>query len=163
MFYTQTNSKWSKEIMTANPGKWIDYLWRWGCLVSSLANICNDVMEKEFTPKDMNDLLVQINGYKFLNDQSTPENQASEVDWNVIKKYFGSTFDIDLYVKEPGYEYNENVYYVARVIHNKTGAGHYINVLSKQQNYICFDVEDGLVKQYKPSEITFMHKITYKG
>lgn len=158
-FNTQNNPKWLNEIMTQSnqmPKPWIDYFKDYGCLVTSLANIIQCFLLKEFTPKDLNGILQQLKGYAFLADKNTPENQASFVRWEVIETYFK--------VKKTMFDYivtlDYNKYYIARVIN--FGAGHYINILKQvKEGFVCFDVYDGKTKIYQNKDIKNIIEIKF--
>lgn len=157
----QTDSRWAKEIMTQKKGEWVDYLWRWGCIVTCLANIIQEIRQKTFTPKDMNDILKQINAYAYLDNPKTLKSKASFILWDKVQAFFSDSFVINLRTKN--YIQRQNYYYIARVIHDKTGFPHYINVIRKEKGlYICFDVEDSIEKQYRPEEIVYFHEIIYR-
>jgi hypothetical protein len=151
---TQLDIKYAKEIMTQSK-KWTDYIKDWGCLICSIANIIQIFRGKEFTPKDLNDVVKQIKAYRYLDNPDTPESKASFLMIDKLQKYFARSFIIS-YVQE--YKYEKSAYYIARVQLKYTG--HYINVISEFDNLIwCFDVWDGEVKAYNKKEITFFYKI----
>lgn len=160
-YNTQTDMRWANEIMTHPTGQaQPDYLWRWGCIVSSLANILQHVSDKELTPKDMNDIIKQIHAYRYLDDPATPINRASEIVWDRIQDYFSSTIKIKTRLNTVNYVSDRDYYFIARVIHPLTGGGHYVNVINKTpKHFYCFDVEDGEVKAYEVSKVTYLHQI----
>jgi phosphoenolpyruvate synthase/pyruvate phosphate dikinase len=159
MYNTQTDIEWKKDIMTQST--WIDIIGRYGCLVTSLSNIMQSILGSRFTPKDLNKILQLMRGYKYLNNIDTPENQASFLEWDIIKKYFKDLIDINLRVNINQFS-NDN-YYIARVVH-KYGGSHYINVMTKSRKFFwCFDVEDGKIKAYKPEDVVYLHEIKIKG
>ena len=157
-YNTQTDKSWANEIMTSKEGSegWHDTIHDWGCLVTSLSNIIQITQEKGFTPKDLNDVIKQIKGYRYLKDNRAKVEEASFLEFEVLLRYF-TTYDIIRNVKE----YKNDGFYIARV--NHLGYGHYINVLSKQGNiFWCFDVWDGFVKSYYVKDIEFFHKVVIK-
>jgi hypothetical protein len=95
--YTQTNNIWSHTIMTGNDDapstiskaelskRWKhinDYLWRWGCVVTSLSN-----MKSVYTPFTLNQELRENKGYKFLQEkEKCPIGQESFIVWDIAKK-----------------------------------------------------------------------------
>jgi hypothetical protein len=167
-FNTQTDSEWQSEIMTQNliPNwenkKWTDTLSRWGCLVSSFANIIQYYIDKKFTPKDLNDVLKTIKGYRYLTNPGCKESEASFIEWDKIIDYFQKSFKITLDAEQ--FRIDEKKRYIARVKHPVTGGGHYINILEKgRQEYWCFDVDDGRLKLYKEKEISQIHEFYYIG
>jgi len=154
-YNTQTDSNWKKDIMTEgkiNNIQWIDRIGRWGCVVTCLANIEQAHSGIEFTPRNMNNLIVGHNGYWILSGKTDKESNASFVDWDVVKGIL--LFDVFNDV-----EYKEG-YNIARVILN--GGGHYINIIKKEKDlYLCFDVNDGELKYYKESDIKKIIRIEF--
>jgi hypothetical protein len=150
----QTDKKWGKDIMTSCHEKdrtWKDYLWRWGCLVTCIANILG------YTPRELNQTIRREKAYKYLHENKTPENQASFLMLEELKNILGIEIINNLSYKE----YNEaiNIYWIARVIH-KSGGGHYINVLKKfDKKWLCFDVEYGNEIILKDKDITKLIKV----
>lgn len=165
MYNTQTDKRWSGQTMTSKPNAWNDTIGRWGCLITCLANIIQDIRGKEFTPKDMNDLCKNLKAYAYLNDKTTKESQASNLLWNKLQTYFQSSLKFDYHLTPDEYVNNPRYYYIARVIHLTTKQGHYINLDHVQDGvkFVCFDVEDGQFKTLKKNQITFLHRIIFKG
>lgn len=151
-YNTQTDSRWANDVMTMKEGKWIDRIGRWGCLVTSLANIMQEHSNIDYTPKYLNELLKNHNGY-YYPQISIKEETASFLNWEVIKKLLN--FD-NIYAKN----YDEKNYLIAR-IPTKFG-GHYINVIKKiNDRILCFDVMSGDLELKKIDEITFYWKIKF--
>lgn len=162
---TQTDKRWSNEIMTAceHPnweGKtWIDYIWRWGCLITAIANIIQFFSGKEFLPSDMNNLCVELKAYTYLRDQKCKESVASNLNFDAIEKYFSEAFKFKYNLSRDKYKKQKNIMYVARVIHEKTGSGHYINIITKNKLFWGFDVETGIIRSYEKEEIKSLLEI----
>lgn len=151
-YNTQLDSRWKNDSMGI-PG---DLIGRWGCLVSCIANIMQECTQKEITPKEVNNRLKENKGYK----GSGFINQESFIDWTIASKIFGfQTF------RYSGRLFNEDFkpefYFIARIIHPKTGSGHYINLIKAAGLfYLCFDVETGELKLIPYKEVTDILKIT---
>jgi len=159
-YNTQNNPKWKNQIMTKSD-TWTDTLSQYGCLVSCLANIFQIIMNKVFTPKDMNDLIKQVDGYLYLNDKNTPENMASIIMWDRISQVSSKTISISTRISKSLYKNDTNMYFIAKVKYNGSPTGfHYMNVLGKSSDYfVCFDVYNGEVVLYKEADIIYFHKI----
>jgi hypothetical protein len=155
---TQTDKRWAMEVMTQCNEKyrsWIDYIWRYGCLVTSIANII------EKTPKELNNIIKENRCYEYLNNPDTPENKASFLILNKLK----STINIGVLngLSHKEYKASDKVFWIARIIH-RTGGGHYINVLRKEANtWIVFDVENGKEKRMQDKDITKLIRIELNG
>lgn len=164
----QIDKKWSNEIMTSceSPnweGKvWIDYIWRWGCLITCIANIIQFFSQKLFTPADMNNLCVNLKAYNYLRDYSCKESEASNLLWPAIEKYFSSAYKFKLNLTFDKYKKQKNIMYGARVIHEKTKEGHYINIITKNNKLFWgLDVETGIIRSYEEKEIKSIFEIQY--
>lgn len=157
-YNTQVDPRWSSSIMTQGniEGKsWVDKIGRWGCLVTSLANIFQEHSQKEFTPFQFNEILTGHKGYYFLSGKSKDINTASFLDWDVAKSLL--LFDV-----ENNAQYSNDGYFIARI--QTAYGGHYINVIKKLSDYyLCFDVLDGYLKYLRYSEITMLIKIKFIG
>jgi hypothetical protein len=151
---TQTNKRWAMEVMTQCNEKyrsWTDYIWRYGCLVTSIANII------EKTPKELNYIIRENRCYEYLNNPDTPENRASFLILNKLKSIINIGVRNGLSYKE--YKTADKVFWIARIIH-RTGGGHYINVLRKEANtWVVFDVENGKEKRMQDKDITKLIRI----
>jgi hypothetical protein len=151
---TQTDKRWAKEVMTQCYEKyrsWIDYIWRWGCLVTALANI----MDR--TPKELNDIIRENKCYEYLHNPNTPENRASYLMLDKVKSILNIGIINGLSYKD--YKESDKVFWIARVVH-RTGGGHYINVSRKEANtWIVFDVENGKEKRMRNKDITKLIKV----
>jgi len=159
---TQTDPAWSKVVMTQSE-TWIDTLGRWGCLVTCLANILQFIRDKTLTPKDMNDIIRQIECYEYLNDPATPENRASIIVWPKLMSFFSDSVEIKLRLDQSEWRRHPDYFYIARVKHDITAGSHYINVFTKSRKHFwCFDVEDGNIKAYNPEEIIYLHEVRRK-
>ena len=161
-YNTQTDQRWAKEIMTQcneKYRKWIDYIWRWGCLVTSIANIVQEHFNKPFTPKNMNDLIIQNKCYNYLSNPDCSINIASFLLLDKLQSVINATIINNLHFSK--YTEKKNVYWIARIIH-RTGGGHYINVIRKDANmWECFDVENGKIKSLKDKDITKLIKLEF--
>jgi hypothetical protein len=146
VFNTQTDKRWANEIMTKKEGIWVDLLCRWGCYVTALSNIISIFNNKQVTPKDLNDVIIALKAYKYLDKPETPEKEASLILIDKLLQYFPSikyetncifNQDVD----------DENSQFIIEMVHPLTKAPHFVNLLSKKNNlYIIFDVEDGIIK-----------------
>ena len=156
-FNIQTDPKWAKEIMTKNKNVWVDYLWRWGCMVTCIANILQEIMEKKFTPKDLNDIIIKLKAYRYLDNSKTPESQASFLLTEKLFKHFKSTVK---YVRKLTVNnYNNNDFFIAK-IHHPSGGYHYINVIDRRGKFfLCFDVEYGSLRYVNEDAIISLSKI----
>jgi|GEM_PF-2461384 len=155
----QTDPRWRNESMGL-PG---DFLWRWGCLITSLANIIQAVLESPFTPKDMNCLIIELKAYAYLDNPNVKKNKASNIIWKKIKAHFTS-LQITRKIDPSLFEAGANNYYIACVTHRKTKKPHYINVIAKRGVFFCcFDVEYGEIRYYRKEEIQYLHKIEVIG
>lgn len=157
---TQTDKIWHNDVMTHPKGQeGPDLVWRWGCIMTSFANIVQFFFDNEMTPGMMNHLFIENNCYRYLDDPETPMNRASEIYWDNVKKLFYNELIIKNRVSRDVYSNKSGVEYIARVKH-RTGGSHYVNVLSKtRKNFWCFDVEDGIVKPYKHKDVEYLHEI----
>ena len=151
---TQTDKKYGNEIMTQCNEKyrvWIDRIRRWGCLVTSLANIL------DLTPKELNDIIIMHACYEYLDNPNTPENRASFLMLDKLKNILSISVINDLPYKD--YVDRAGIYWIARIIH-RTGGGHYVNVLRKESNvWVIFDVENGKEKRLQNKDITKLIKV----
>jgi len=151
---TQTDKKYGNEIMTQCNEKyrgWIDYISRWGCLVTSLANIL------DMTPKELNDIIKENKCYEYLYDKKTVENRASFLMLDRLRFIINTSIVNDLNYKN--YYEEDRTYWIARIIH-RSGGGHYVNVLRKEANtWMIFDVENGKEKRLQNKDITKLIKI----
>lgn len=161
MYYTQTDQRWYADIMTSNMPEWRDYIGRWGCLVTCIANIANNaIIGCNITPQKLNNDIKKINGYAYLNDKATPEHTASFLVWDKIKNMYKAKFRFFLFLNQSDYIHSEKSYYIARILHKKLNTGHYINVICRRGDFFtCFDVETGLLEQHYKDNITLLHKI----
>lgn len=157
-FNTQKNKIWHNDVMTEREtpnfeGKiWKDCIWRYGCLITAISNIIQFFTCHTFTPKIMNDLIITIRGYYYLQDPQCPEAIASFLHWPTIKKYFNKNFEIKENIPTSKYVRTNNKRYIARIKHPRTLGGHYVNVLDKNKNWFwLFDVETGeiIIKEDK--------------
>lgn len=159
-YNTQTDPKWKDEDMGA-PG---DKLGRWGCLVTCLANIIQEVRKKDFTPKDMNDLIKNIKAYhglKFAGTKHWKRSVTSYLQWDDLIKYFSKSLIFKLRLPVSDYKKNKKCFYIAKI--TTSWGGHYINVIEKKDHYLtCFDVWDGKIKKYGFSKVKFLHEIKVK-
>lgn len=150
-YNTQTDLKWKAESM----GLPIDTLGRWGCLVTSLSNILQECCQHELSPKEVNDKLKKNNGYK----GAKFVGKESFIDWEVTSKLFNLIM-IRCPYRIYRSDFNDGYYFIGRIIHPITKAGHYINVIAAAGVYYsCFDVETGELKLINYSEITDLLKI----
>ena len=143
--FIQTDSRWMFDDM----GMEGDKIWRWGCLITSLSNILTEFKGVDITPQDVNNKLRDNKGYARLADPKCPENIASNLLWDKAEEVFG-------FKKRDNVPYDcvSGVRFIARILHPMTGAGHYINVISKDDTgFICFDVEHGDTRHYNNQEI----------
>jgi hypothetical protein len=151
---TQIDEKYGNEIMTQCNEKyrvWTDYIKRWGCLVTALANILDK------TPKELNDIIIENKCYEYLNNPNTPENRASFLMLDKLKNILNISIINELSYKD--YIDHPRLYWIARIIH-RSGGGHYVNVLRKEANtWIIFDVEYGKEKRLQNKDITKLIKI----
>ncbi len=168
LFNTQTDPRWRDEIMTEclTPnweGKiWSDRIGRWGCVLTSIANISQFFLEQELTPNILNETFRIYKAYNYLQNPKCKEAEASNLIWDVIKAHFHNTLIINLNLTIDQFKNDFSKRYIARVIHEKTKTGHYINILEKHKNHFwCFDVEDGKIKRFEPDEITKIHEFEY--
>ena len=159
----QNDPKWKNVIMTKGPG-WVDTLEVWGCLVTSLANIFQHIMQKSFTPKDMNDVITEAKAYYYLDNPGTPESVASVIVWEKIKQIFSGSCEINLRINAYKYRLIEGRFYIGKIKSQYSPTGsHYINVLHKSGNYFTtFDTYTGHVKIYHISKIQYLHEIVRK-
>jgi hypothetical protein len=169
---SQINEIWSNDIMTERKepnfeGKiWTDYIYRWGCVITMIANIVQYFTNKKFTPQDMNNLAIDLKAYNYLQDNECPEAKASYIVWDIIKKYFSKIFEIKLNLLPDKYKNNKNIMYGAKIKHEKTGGGHYINVMKTNNDnntFWCFDGERNSVRKFNIYEIIKLHEFKYIG
>lgn len=151
---TQTDKRWKDEIMTRgaeNHRAWVDYIWRWGCLLTALANILGKF------PDELNKLVREHLCYEYLHDPKTPENRASNLMLDKLKYKLGISIINNLGYQD--YKQAYNVFWIARIIH-RTGGGHYVNVLRKEDGlWKIFDVENGKEKVLRNKDITKLIKV----
>lgn len=151
-YNTQRNSIWKNEVMTQQVDMWKDTLGEYGCLITCLANIIQERKNFIFTPKNLNDVLVKHQGYKYLYNSSTPENQASFLRISIIKEFFGIE-----YKKISKYENQE---YCIAMIKNKYSY-HFMNIIQKvNKKILCFNVWNGELKYYDKEDILKYYQVT---
>jgi hypothetical protein len=162
MFYYQRDPRWKDVIMTSKQGQWIDTIGDWGCLVTCIANVLEVLMDKKFTPKDLNDLIRECKGYKFLFNQQAPEPEASILIWWKVKELF-PVLDINNFVPLKDIAPSSNI-----IVKTK-GRFHFINLLSIKRGYgdkmayICYDVWDNKNKIFSIDDLDYCHEIKLKG
>ncbi len=155
-FNTQKNHDWSFDVMTECKGKWKDYIKDWGCVITCLANILQCQFDMVFTPKDMNRIIKEHDGYWFP-FKTRLESQASFLNWTVAENLFKFKM-----TREKFTVHEEDAYYIARIIVG--GQGHYINVISVVKNkYLCFDTFTGELIFVPYKKITGFRKIKFWG
>jgi hypothetical protein len=142
--FTQTDKRWSNDDM----GMAGDKIWRWGCLISSIANIITKCIGVEVTPGQLNAQLRANGGYM----GSKYPGEESDLNWSYLQSLYG--FKCNLNISKDDFSVVPNKGYIAMVIHPLTGKGHFINVMNKNVgNWDCFDVEDGRTKIYMDNQI----------
>jgi hypothetical protein len=161
VFYHQRDRRWAGEIMTRS-AKWTDTIGDWGCLVTCLSNVIEILMNRKFTPKDMNDLLVQDKAYQYLADPGTPEKAASVLLWEPVRKLFPAV-EFTLFQKMITPSAGDFV------IAKTAGKFHFVNLLcikygyKAEDCYIVYDVWDGIVRIYGPDDFEYYHVLRLKG
>lgn len=180
-FNTQSDSRWSHDIMTEGTDqfgkKWKDTLGKSstsmgvGCLVTAMANIEQEKSDIELFPSSLNNLLKNHKGYFWLAKDSNneiiyygqrikvSEKNASFIFMPVLEDIF--LFKFTGWLKPKDYKEEENTYWIVRI--TTPWGGHYINFLhlDKNNNFVCFDTLTGYTKILKEKEITFLHRIKY--
>jgi hypothetical protein len=171
---TQVNEIWANDIMTERQepnfeGKiWTDYIYRWGCVITMIANIVQYFTNKKFTPQDMNKIAIYRRAYNYLQDNNCPEAKASYIVWDIIKDHFSTIFEIRLNLSPDRFKNSKNIMYGAKIFHEKTGGGHYINVMknnniNNNNAFWCFDGEKNIIRSYNIEEIIKLHEFKYIG
>jgi hypothetical protein len=144
IYYTQTDVLWKNDIMTEKVGSWRDLLGRWGCLVTSLANSINVLLDKNITPKELNTMIRDNKCYAYLNNTTTPENQASNL---LLEKFLNLCFSQLQCIRNAEFNPEEHdniqVRYIANITHPITKQPHFVSVVDvlKEHSYLLFDVE----------------------
>lgn len=169
VYFAQTDRRWKSDVMTAGTdalGKtWIDKIGRWGCLVVSLCNAYNRLLDietdrnhKPINPKKLNELIIQNNGYNFLRDPlNVLEDQASLLLWDVVDHMLNIR-------SEHKTNFDGYGQYIAQVKHPVTGGSHFVNIILQDgDQYIVYDVDSDTVYTLLSTEIKEIKKITYRG
>jgi hypothetical protein len=152
-----TNHNWEGKT-------WKDTLGRYGCLVTSFANIMQYNMDKNFTPKNLNDILVEFKCYNYLQNNNCEEAKASYIDWATVQEKFKNSFIITRDLEVDDFRNHNSKRYIAKIKHPRTGGGHYINILEKgRQAFWCFDVDSGEVVFISEEYIIKIHEFNYIG
>ena len=137
----QGDPRWRNDPM----GMIEDKLWRFGCLVTSYANIIG------ITPKELNQWLRDNKGYqKLAQGDDCPVNRESML-WHPAivgkDKYFKSIdHEWDKYNIVEG----DNIRYALKVLHPVYNTGHWINFITATPSdmgllYSVFDVDTGVL------------------
>lgn len=155
-YNTQTDSKWSNDSMALPE----DLLGNLGCYASALANAIQDNSGCECTPKYLNDLLKNHDGYRYPKD-TQDKNHASELNWSVIQDLFNLTKD-DCNIQD--YVEKNKTYYIAEIHgYSLKYPKHFMNVIKKTGNlFLLFDVYAKECVYYKASDIFIFKRITFK-
>lgn len=152
--YTQTDPRFAKEIMTQKKGAWTDYLEDWGCLVTSLSNIFTIHSGRDFTPQATNKMVVDHDGYWYLSGRTKQEENASFLDFDVIRSIFLCELKYT--------DFTSGEYYIIKIKSKMRYKGklipinHFINLINyfpKTKKFLAFDVYDGKCKFYNEKEI----------
>jgi len=140
-----------------------DFIWRWGCLLTCIANIYQWVEDMRVTPADMNEIFHEIKGYMLLDDPSTPSSTASAIHWGNVKRFLEPSIEIRNRVSIYDYFDSEDYYYIARVTHSTGVGSHYLLVIGKGDNtFWCFDPETGDTIGVNADDIFYLHEFRRK-
>ena len=172
----QNNLLWKDNIMTQGKDKygkeWIDKLKDYGCLVTAYANINQEHSNIEFTPLQLNYLIIGHNGYFWLcKDKNNNINYyGKDIEVKCDNASFLNTKILDGillsesigWLKSIDYKKEDNVYWIARI--TTSFGGHYINVLyrDKNNNFVCFDTYSGLVNILSSDKIIYLTKVKFR-
>lgn len=165
-YLTQTDKRWCNNIMTypewqSKPDIIGDYF----CLNTSFLNFYNDWFNKQITPEQLNDLIIEKDGYEYLMYKKIYKNDLNKVKNACLNRE--SFVDVNLVcellnIKELNRDYKgkleleiPNYYYIIKVPLAETG--HYCNIIKNDYSY--FDVYDGKIK--KPKKILSVSRIIF--
>lgn len=158
--FTQNDPRWRKDIMTAPPWQQVpDYLGRFGCLITAAGNAYNLKYKSELTPGDVNRLLIEEDGYKYLKElDKCPRGQESFVCWEELKKI------LDIVDVEHDYQGMLDInhpdhFYIARAEYQDTG--HYCLIVGGTfEKPKFFDSYSG---NYRRESVTRIIRITFNN
>lgn len=164
----QSDPRYSNEVMTFP--KWQplpDRIGDYGCLVTAKLN-CFNLFKKDkkhYNLKELNDILIQNFGYKYLyymrllgNDLNLVKKECFQKESETVNE----VINLILGIKHEEYVYTEkidisipNIFYIVRTIYQNTG--HYSMVLDNDLSY-CDSYN---AKYHKPENILNIIKITF--
>lgn len=166
-YNTQNDNEWRLDIMTSppfpngSPDKTDDLLSEFGCLTTSFANIIQLIKGREYTPRDLNNVLRENKGYFILAmGKDCPINQESYI----VDKVIENTFDIEILSKQDAttYRLHHREFYIA--CWNFAGGDHFSNVIGeviiKDRPFLkVFNVYNGCLEVIARDKIKSLKKV----
>jgi hypothetical protein len=151
--WNQNDYRWKSETM----GLPIDTIGRYGCLVTSYANI-SLFLKESFNPYQLNKIIKDVKGYAKLNYEGTADNMASNLLNFAIEKILNIKSE-----NLPAFDYDEKAFYIGMInlcLPSGKLETHYINILEfTKESVKIFDVWDGTIRTINPKEIMRYKKV----